>query len=496
MKYVTTINYMNKPIFLISLLASLFLGGTAGAQQLIKLQDALLIASQNSPDIRIVKLSLERSDQLLRAQEAALKSNFKFTLNPLGYSHNRVFDERFTDWNTQENLNSSGTFTVTQPITLTDGTVSLSNRLSWQRAYSEASERTTKTFNNNLFLQYNQPLFTYNRTKLAMKSLELDYENAQLNFNLQMLQLERSVAQQFYTVYNQQMRVQIANEEYLNQQANYEMIKNKVEGGISKLEELYQAELNLASSKSSWENTKVSLENSKDNFKLLVGMDIFGEVNVLADPVVDSVPVSLDQAINFALENRMELRQRQISIETAQFEMIRTMAINEFAGNLSLSVGLFGENEAFPQIYKSPTDNEDLAFSLQIPIFDWGEKKARIKATQASIETQKINLDDQRNTIIQTVRQVYRNLQNLLNQIFIAQQNVRNAQLTYDINLERYKTGDLTGMDLNLFQNQLSSKKLDLINAQINYKLELLNLKIQTLYDWETKSPIVPTINK
>jgi outer membrane protein TolC len=225
-------------------------------------------------------------------------------------------------------------------------------------------------------------------------------------------------------------------------------------------------------------------------------MDIFGEVNVLADPVVDSVPVSIDQAIQFALENRMELRQRQISIENAQFEMIRTMAINEFAGNLSFSVGLFGDNEAFQQVYKSPTDNEDFSFSLQIPIFDWGEKKARIKATQASIETQKINLDDQRNTIIQTVRQVYRNLQNLLNQISIAQQNVRNAQLTYDINLERYRTGDLTGMDLNLFQNQLSSKKLDLINAQINYKLELLNLKIQTLYDWETKSSIVPTINK
>ena len=49
-------------------------------------------------------------------------------------------------------------------------------------------------------------------------------------------------------------------------------------------------------------------------------------------------------------------------------------------------------------------------------------------------------------------------------------------------------------MDLNLYQNQLSSAKLDLVNAQINYKLELLNLKIQTLYDWETKSSIVPTI--
>lgn len=329
--------------------------------------------------------------------------------------------------------------------------------------------------------------------KLELNSLQLSFENSQLNYNIQMLQLERSVTQQFYAVYNAQMKLQITLEEYNNQKTNYEIIKNKVEGGLLSLEELYQAELNLASSKSAWENAQVSLDNSKDNFKMLIGMDIFNEVNVLADPVVDSVPVNIDLAIKYALENRMELRQRQITIENAQSSLTQTMAFNSFQGNLTLSVGLVGDNEALTNIFQAPTDNELVALSLQIPIFDWGERKARIKASQTGIQTAQVNLDDQRNTIIQTIRQTYRNLQNLLTQITIAGQNVRNAQLTYDINKERYLNGDLTGMDLNLFQSQLSSKKLDLINAQINYKLEILNIKIQTLYDWETKQSIVPT---
>ncbi|MFH0760675.1 MAG: TolC family protein [Bacteroidota bacterium] len=487
---------MNRKSAMLLLACGLIFSVSGWGQQLIKLQDALLIASKNSPDIRTVRLSLERSQQLLNAQEASLKSNIRFTLNPIGYSHDRAFNDLYAIWNTQENLNSSGSLTVSQPIVWTDGTIAVSNRLSWQRAYSEFQDETTKSFTNNLFLEYNQPLFTYNRTKLALKTLELDYENAQLNFNLQMLNLERTVSQQFYTVYNQQMRLQIALEEYDNQKKSYEIIKNKVEGGLSALEELYQAELNLASSKSSADNYRVTLENAKDQMKILVGMDIFGDVSVLADPVVDSVPVDLDKAIQYGLDNRMELRQRQISIETAQFDMIRAKATNEFSGNLGISVGLFGDNEKFPKIYSSPTDNEDISLSLSIPIYDWGERKARIKASQASIETQEINLEDQRNTIIQNIRQVYRSLQNLLNQITIQEQSVKNAQLTYDINYERYKNGDLTGMDLNLYQNQLSSAKLDLVNAQINYKLELLNLKIQTLYDWETKSSIVPTLNK
>ncbi|MCD6346622.1 MAG: TolC family protein, partial [Bacteroidales bacterium] len=127
-----------------------------------------------------------------------------------------------------------------------------------------------------------------------------------------------------------------------------------------------------------------------------------------------------------------------------------------------------------------------------IPIFDWGERKARIAAAKASIKSKELSLDDEKNNIIVGIREVYRNLQNLLNQIDIAEQNEKNAQLTYDINYERYVNGDLTGMDLSLYQNQLSQKKIDLIAAMINYKLELLNMKIQTLYDWETKISVVP----
>jgi hypothetical protein len=49
-------------------------------------------------------------------------------------------------------------------------------------------------------------------------------------------------------------------------------------------------------------------------------------------------------------------------------------------------------------------------------------------------------------------------------------------------------------MDLNLQQNQLTQKKNSLISALINYKIELLNMKLQTLYDFETKQLIAPNV--
>jgi outer membrane protein TolC len=213
----------------------------------------------------------------------------------------------------------------------------------------------------------------------------------------------------------------------------------------------------------------------------------------LADVEASPVKVDLEKAINSGLKSRMELRQREIDVETSQFDMIRTKALNEFSGTMNLAYGIIGDNEKVGQIFDQTTRNPQVQLSFSIPIFDWGEKKARIKAQEATIQSQQLNLEEERKKIIIDIRQIYRALENQINQIEIARQSERNAQLTYEINLERYENGDLTGMDLNLYQTQLSNKKIAYAQALINYKIELLNLKIQTLYDFERNQAIIPT---
>ena len=227
---------------------------------------------------------------------------------------------------------------------------------------------------------------------------------------------------------------------------------------------------------------------------MMIGMNLYDDLTVIPNVAVDTVQVDISFAIDQGLSNRMELRQREIDIEASQFDLVRTKALNEFQGSLALSVGLFGDNEKFGDVYSNPTDKEDVSLSFSIPLWDWGERKSRIKATEATIESAEISMEEEKNNIILGVREVYRNLINLRNQIGIARQNVTNAQLTYDLNLERYRNGDLTGMDLNLFQEQLSQKQLSYTNALISYKLELLNLKIQTLYDFEKREQVSPVM--
>ncbi|MDH5398491.1 MAG: TolC family protein [Cyclobacteriaceae bacterium] len=472
----------------------LFMATAHGAigQRVLTLDDALSLAMENSPDIRRSQLNLEYNRESLNAEESRLKSNFSLQLTPIDMGRNRQFNDLFSTWYTNENFMWYGALMVRQPIVWTDGTLTLTNRLSWQNSYSGYQDVRTRSYSNNLYLSYNQPLFTYNRTRMALRELELALENAALNHAIQQLNIERQVTQSFYDVYREQERLSIALEEAISQQQNFEIIKNKAESGLIAMEERYQAEVNMANSRSSARNQEVIVENAKDNFKQLLGISILAEIEMVANVQSAYTEVDLNQAIDHALLSRMEIRQREISMIYSQNDMVRTNSTNEFRGDLDISVGLFGDDLKLPDIYETPTYNPKVALTFNIPLWDWGERKSRLNAAESNVQTQELAMTDQKNDIIINIRRIYRSLQNLENQIEISHQSQRNAQLTYDINLERYQNGDLTGMELNQYQNQLSQAKMDLVTAMINYQLELLNLKIQSLWDFKSNQTILP----
>ena len=491
MKSLEKLNLMRKT-FIFILLSLLFIP-TLKAQEILTLDRAFQIAETNSPDLLQSRLNLERFQKNLEAQRAALKSRFSLDVSPVEFSRQRRFDNRVSEWYTNRSFQSNALFRVQQPILMTDGTLSLTNEFGWQSSYSDASNIESQVFYNNLYLNFNQPLFTYNRQKLELQELELNYENANLGYAMQLLNMERNVTQFFYNVYMAQMNLNIAREELKNTQNSYNIIKNKVDAGLAAMEELYQADLNLATSKSSLQDREVAFENAKDQLKLYLGMDLYTDFSILADVSVNPVPVDLEKAIETGLTSRMELRQREIDIESSQFDLIRTKSLNEFRGDVNLRLGISGDNRNLDQIFDAPTNSPSVGISFNIPLFDWGEKKARIAAQEAAIESQKLGFTDEQNQIIIGIRQAFRNLQNQLNQIGIAEQSETNAQLTYEINLERYENGDLTGMDLNLYQTQLSERKIAYAQSLINYKIELLNLKVQSLYDFEKNETVLPS---
>lgn len=327
---------------------------------------------------------------------------------------------------------------------------------------------------------------------MQLKELEYALENAKISYALQQLSIEKNVTSQFYDVYQKQKDLNISRDEYNNQKQNYDIIKNKVEAGLLAKEELYQAEVNLANSESTVYSKEISFENAKDNFKLLLGMSLDEDIAILFDNNIPTVDVNINDAVKYALDQRMEIRQKQITLEQDVFSIIRTKAESEFKGDLSVRVGMDALAGKVKNMYDKPTDNEEVGVTLTIPIFDWGAKKAKVKSSQLAMESDEISLEEQKKEIVIDVRQICRNLPTLIRQIEIKKKSIENAEHTYEINLEKYRNGNLTGMDLQQYQTQLTNAKQEYTNAIISYKLELLNLKIQTLWDFENNKSYLP----
>ncbi len=485
------------PLLRKGILASFFLWGSVLAvngQRVLTIESAMDLAGENSPTLRRSFMNLERYQQILIAQRASLKSKFALNLNPLNYSKTRKFENRLSEWYTNESLASNGTFRIDQPILLTDGTISLINTFGWQDNNSENSgvQTSNKAFSNDLYLQISQPIFTYNRRKMELKQIEYDLENANISYALQRLTTEQQITNQFYTVYMGQNNLEISKEELTNAKQSYDIIKNKVEADLAARDELFQAEVNLATAQSTVDERSVALENAKEELNKTLGVAIDEAIAVVAEVKINPVAVDLEKAIQHGLASRLELRQREIESDQLNFEMIRTKALNEFKGDISLSFGLMGDNKNLSKVYDNPTQNPRISVSFTVPLFDWGEKKARIRAQKVAQMINQLDTREEKVDIELNIRKTWRSLENLKTQIKIAEQNVTNAQLTYDLNLIRYREGDITGMEISQFQSQLSSTKISYSQALINYKVELLNLKILSLYDFERNEPIVP----
>jgi outer membrane protein TolC len=464
------------------------------AQEVITIERALEIAEENNPQMIASKLRLEGTRFSLEAQRATLRPQFSLNLDPFSYSQRRSFDNRLSQWYTNTMYGSAGTFRGSLPILWTDGNISLVNRFGWQDNQSVGVDldNSNKAFTNSLNLQLDQPIFTYNRQKMRFKELEFDFENAEISYALQRLRTEANITSQFYRVYMAQENLKISRDEYENAQLNYDIIKSKVDADLSAKEELYQAEVNLVKSESSVQQGVVTLDNAKDALKQTLGMSLSQDISVTAAIEVSPLFINPERAIQNGLASRMELRQREILIEEEDLKMITIKALNEFKGDLSLSVGIVGNHEQLSNMYDNPTQSPRVSLTLAIPIFDWGEKKARVKAQQTAQTIAKLEHENQKVTIEIDIRQTLRSLENLTKQMELDDKNVRNAQLTYDLNQIRYREGELTGMQISQFQTQLSTARITRTQTLINYKISLLNLKIASLYDFEKNEAIVP----
>lgn len=222
------------------------------------------------------------------------------------------------------------------------------------------------------------------------------------------------------------------------------------------------AEANLAASLSNLAAAKAALRASEATYLQVVGI----QPGKLASPsdAVKYLPPSLDAALNVARSEHPLIKAAQHNVDSGQFNV----KVNE--GTLLPSVSLNGNYQRSIQAGTADlnADVGSLTANLTVPLYQGGARFSNIRQAKEVVNQLRIEVDEIRRLIDQTVRASWAELESARSQTQSAQENVRSSQIALDGLVEERKVGEATTLDVLNAQSSLITAQVSLATARRN----------------------------
>ncbi|WP_435261610.1 TolC family protein [Tenacibaculum sp. nBUS_03] len=341
----------------------------------------------------------------------------------------------------------------------------------------------TSFFINNYSLEASVDLFMGFQKLNAIKVSNLIYKTTEKETLQQKYLLALRVMQAFYDVQFLKGALIIAEEQTKVSQANYDLVKRKIELGVGAGADLYEAESILLTERLNVTTTFNRLAAAKlvliQEMNLQNTTDIFLVEEITKNEELESSKVESDSVFKKAKSFIPIIKVHELKIEAVK----KQLAIER--GKLYPSLSLFGRyGTAYAETIKDNLGNtvsfgkqiKDNAFqviglSLNIPISTgW--------ATRSSIKQQKIAFLDAKNDLLIQKQILFKTIQELVLEYHALQveykQTIKNEEvqgLAFTIAQKRYEKGMISSIELftakNLFANSQNQ------NLQVKLKLEV-----------------------
>lgn len=361
---------------------------------------------------------------------------------------------------------------------------------------SDNERLKNKLLYNRFALSFSQPIFTKNTLKENLTEAELEFEKSTNQYTRGQMDIIYEVTRGFYNLYRAIRIVEIREEQLKNSEEALRIARLKSESGRIPEGDLLTAEVEVAQDNAEVSGATGDLEREKDIFKQIIGVDLESDIIIQTELINETVLIDSDIALKEALQNRLELEEANIDIDLQKIEIERAKREKELKGNVSgyydvtgiSTIGSGNLEDLFSSSLQNMSDrppNRGIMFTLSYPIADWGRGKARVQRANIVLENQKLKLENTKNTIIKEVRDIVRTVTESQNRLQIHEKNLELAQRTYRIFSIRFENGDISSQELAIQREKLSSIQLNYLDAYIENKLALADLKRKTMWDFQ-----------
>jgi outer membrane protein TolC len=461
----------------------------------LTLEESIEIAKKKSYRMLILVQELKIAEFNLKSATSRLKTHINMNLSLPQYTETvrQKADSTGVFFSVKELTYSSG-LTINQPLP-TDGNIFIQSGLSSFKDYYTG----TRSSNINTRLGFSQPLdalYGYNSIKSALKNAQLAYEQSNKSLKREELNLVYDVSSAYYNLLSLQKRTEIARLDLDRQTEAYEISKNKYEAGLIREVDALQMEVDLAEAQSNYDMAILAQNSSTNSFKDLLGIELSDRITLNSQLDYRVIIVDSEKAVQLALENRLEIREREIQIDLQKLEIKRQRAAGMIRGNIEAyfeKVGV-GSPSATTNIARSiensysdfskRPNNYGIGFTISVPILDWGENRSLVKAAKARLNEYSIRKEQVERDIETEVRNLAASINSHLKRLQLLEKNVSVAEKSFEITLQRFSDGDIDSQSLALERNRLNTAYISHLNAYINYQLALADLMRKTFYDF------------
>ena len=334
-----------------------------------------------------------------------------------------------------------------------------------------------------------KPMTTYN-VGLGVTAYELDFwgrvrslkDNALDSYlatasarDATQIALIGQVAQAWLNYAYANANLKLADQTLKAQLESYNLNKKRFDVGIDSEVPVRQAQISVETARNDVANYKTQIAQAQNFLNLLVGQQV--PANLL--PVQQVSRITSTKAIGSGipsdlLNNRPDIRAAEYklsaagaNIGAAKARLFPTISLTGSAGYASTDLS---------DLFKSGSFVWGLGPSLDIPIFDWGTRKANIKISETD---QKIALSDYEKSVQSAFREVNDALavrQNIGDRLAAQRRLVDATNTTYKLSNARFRAGIdsyLTVLDAQRASYAAEQGLLLLEQANLNNQVEL-----------------------
>lgn len=378
-------------------------------------------------------------------------------------------------------LGLDGAVNITQKLWPTGGTLSVESSLDYLHQ-SGSGGSGNQFMSLPVAVTLSQPLFSVNHLKWNRRIEPLRYREAQARFLTETEQVAMQAISLYFGLLLAGEQVNIARQNLQTAEKLYEVAQAKRRMGTISENDVLQLRLDVLTARSALTNSESNRQTRQ--FALRSFLDVEADIEPVVPEGVPQVRLDYDNVLNHALQNNAlatTMRRRQMEADYA----VASARANRQSINLYAQLGYTGTGDNMNSAYRNLLSNEVVSVGITVPLLDWGKRKGQRRMAESNRDIVQGQLRQQSQDFRQDIFILTEQFNNQAEQLRIACEADTIARRRYHTNVETFKIGSISTLELSDAQKAKDQARIGRIQQLFNYWYYYYQLRSIALWDFE-----------